>query len=62
MTKKLRSRQFFGNGTAVNGYKRFISSFTELMDTMGYILLSRSAGTINKDRHIGWCHQPHIII
>ena len=51
--EELRSGQFFGNRTAIDGYKRLVGTLAELVDAVSYVFFARSAGTIDEYRHIG---------
>ena len=46
MTEELRSGQLFGDGATVDGDERLSGTLAELMDAVGYILFTRSAGTM----------------
>ena len=53
MPEEFRSGQFFGDRTAIDGYKRPVGTLAELVDAMGYVFFARSAGTIDEYGHIG---------
>lgn len=62
MSEELGCSQVLGNGTAVNGNERFVSPFAELMDAVGNIFFSCSAGSVNQDRHLGRSNQIDVIV
>ena len=61
VAEKLGSSQFLGDGAAIDGHERLPRPPAEVMDAMGHILLTRAAGTVYQHRHVGGCHQPHIV-
>lgn len=62
VSEELRCGKFFWDGATVDGNERLTSTLAELMDTVGYIFLTRSTGTIDQYRHRGGGNQSYIII
>ena len=62
VTEEFGSGQLFGDGSAVNGYERLPGAAAQLMDALRHILLTRSAGSVDEDGHIGGRNQIYIVI
>ena len=62
MSEEFRCGKFFRDGATVDGDERLSGTLAELMDAVGYILFTRSAGTIDQYRHCGGGNQSYIII